>query len=91
VRLEDALFNWMQIKVVAEARRDDLAAEETKLFFEEMLREDHAVSSFATTHDGTRVYIDYVVNGERKKLTFDKEIAEQLLSDINSNPKYNNQ
>jgi hypothetical protein len=91
MRLEDALFNWMQMKIVAEARQDDLAAEETWQFFEEMLREDHAVSSFEMTKDDTMVHIDYVVDGTKKKLMFHRESAEQLLYDINSNPKYNNQ
>jgi len=90
LRLEDALFNWLQIKIVAEARSDDQAAEETKLFFEEILREDHAVTSFDTSEDETMVHINYVIEGKHKKLMFDKESAGQLLEDINSNPKYNN-
>ncbi|PZE22674.1 hypothetical protein [Paenibacillus xerothermodurans] len=90
MRLEDALFNWLQIKIVAEARTDDRAAEDTRLFFEEILREDHAVSSIETHADRATVYIDYKVDGEQKQLRFDKEAAEQLLEDINSNPKYNN-
>jgi hypothetical protein len=91
MRLEDALFNWLQIKIVAEARQDDQAADETRRFFEEILREDHALTSFVTTEDETMVHINYEVEGKRKKLMFDKESAEQLLHDINSNPKYNNQ
>jgi hypothetical protein len=91
MRLEDALFNWLQIKLVAEARHDDDAAHETRLFFEEILREDHAVSRFETTQDETMIHINYEIDGKRKKLMFDKESAFQLLDDINSNPKYNNQ
>ncbi|MCR8634994.1 hypothetical protein [Paenibacillus radicis (ex Xue et al. 2023)] len=91
MRLEDALFNWLQIKIVAEARQDDHAAEETRLFFEEIIRDDHAVTSFETTEDETMVHIHYEVEGKRKRLMFDKESVEQLLHDINSNPKYNNQ
>jgi hypothetical protein len=91
VKLQDALFNWLQIKIVAEARKDDEAAEETKLFFEEILREDLAVTDFYTTTDETMIHISYEVAGVRKKLMFDKEYAEQLLTDINSNPKYNNE
>src|SRR4051812_26697109 len=91
MKLEDALFNWLQIKIVAEARKDDLAAEDTRLFFEEILREDHSISNLESTGDENMVHISYVVDGVQKKLMFDKESAEQLLHDINSNPKYNDQ
>jgi hypothetical protein len=91
LKLEDTLFNWLQIKIVAEARTDDLAAEETKAFFEEILREDHGCTDFQATSDETMTHISYEVNGTRKRLMFAKEAAEQLLDDINSNPKYNNE
>lgn len=91
MRLEDALFNWLQIKIVAEARTDDMAAEETRLFFEEILRDDHGLTEFTTSSDELRITISYELEGIRKTLMFDRELAEQLLTDINSNPKYNNE
>ncbi|MEK3723714.1 hypothetical protein [Paenibacillus sp. FSL H8-0034] len=91
MRLEDALFNWLQIKIVAEARTDDMAAEETRLFFEEILRDDHGLTEFTTSPDELRITISYEHEGIRKTLMFDRELAEQLLTDINSNPKYNNE
>ena len=33
MRLDDALFNWLQIQMVAEAGPDDRAAAETRDFF----------------------------------------------------------
>lgn len=89
MRVEDVFFNWLQMKIVSDARPEDRAAEDTKDFFEEILREDHAVTSWGTTSDDTRIYIAYEQNGGSKKLFFDKELAGQLLTDINSNPKYN--
>ncbi|WP_028549254.1 hypothetical protein [Paenibacillus sp. UNC451MF] len=89
MKLEDALFNWLQMKIVSEARPEDKAAEETRLFFEEILREDHAVSELTTSDEDMRIHITYEVNGSSSKLYFDKDYAEQLLHDINSNPKYN--
>ncbi|NHN30908.1 hypothetical protein [Paenibacillus agricola] len=90
MRLEDALFNWLQIKIVAEARTDDHAAEETRLFFEEILRDDHKLTDFAAITDEEMIYISYELDGISKKLMFSRESAEQLLADINSNPIYNN-
>lgn len=87
--LQDALFNWLQIKIVAEARPDDRAARETMQFFEEILREDHQLEQYAVTSDETMYRIQYGSAGQLKLQMYDRETAEQLLSDINSNPKYN--
>ncbi|MCZ8511202.1 hypothetical protein O9H85_01855 [Paenibacillus filicis] len=89
MNLRDALFNWLQIRIVAEARPDDLAAAETRDFFEVILREDHRLKEFQATNDETMYRIRYVLEGTPKLQMFDRESAEQLLSDINSNPKYN--
>jgi hypothetical protein len=88
--LQDALFNWLQMKIVSDARPEDGAAKETLDFFGIILSEDHHLSDIeAGVEAGDKLYIQYVVDGESKKQTFDRERAEQLLTDINSNPKYN--
>jgi hypothetical protein len=89
VNLQDALFNWLQIKIVAEARPEDNAAKETRDFFEVILKEDHHISSFTVEQDETMYHIRYVVGDVTKRVMYDRESAEQLLTDINSNPKYN--
>ncbi|PYI54613.1 hypothetical protein [Paenibacillus flagellatus] len=90
MKLQDALFNWLQIRLVAEARPDDNAAKETESFFAEVLRDDHRLTDvrIASTDD-TMVHVRYVHEGKTKTQMFDKEHAEQLLHDINANPKYN--
>jgi hypothetical protein len=88
--LQDALFNWLQMKIVSDARPLDGAAKETLDFFGIILTEDHHLSEIdAGIEDETKLYIRYNVNGESTKQSFDRERAEQLLTDINSNPKYN--
>jgi len=90
MKLDDALFNWLQIKLVADARPNDRAARETLLFFEQILLEDHGLESFAIgKRDDTMYHITYVSEGKTKMRMFGREEAEQLLSDINANPKYN--
>ena len=88
--LQDTLFNWLQIKIVAEARTDDHAAEETQLFFEQILREDHKLTKFEAITDDMKIHISYEHDGISKQIMFSRESAEQLLVDINSNPIYNN-
>ncbi|MCI3919724.1 hypothetical protein MO973_05700 [Paenibacillus sp. TRM 82003] len=90
MRLQDALFNWLQIKLVADGRPDDNAARETVDFFEEILKEDHGLALFAIGNvDDTMYYVTYELEGMKKTQMYDREAAEQLLADINANPKYN--
>lgn len=89
MNLRDALFNWLQISIVAEARPEDKAAAETADFFEVILREDHRLTEFQVSKDETMYRIRYTGEDGAKLIMFDRESAEQLLADINSNPKYN--
>ncbi|WP_168120665.1 hypothetical protein [Paenibacillus sp. HB172176] len=90
MRLEDALFNWLQIRLVAEARPDDEAAADTLSFFEQILREDHGLSRCEITkRDAAMIYVDYERHGESKQQAYPNELGEQLLIDIEANPKYN--
>lgn len=90
MKLQDALFNWLQIRLVSDARPDDRAAGETVDFFAEILREDHQLQDVRIVRtDETMVHIRYVQDGKPKTQMYDREHAEQLLHDINDNPKYN--
>src|SRR4051812_12364897 len=90
VTLQDALFNWLQIKIVSEARTDDQAAKDTLEFFEQILKEDHHLTNFEVAlTDETMVHLQYEADGKVKKQMFSRESVEKLLEDINSNPKYN--
>ncbi|MGG1637797.1 hypothetical protein [Paenibacillus sp. NRS-1760] len=90
MKFEDALFNWLQIKLVADARPDDNAAFETLTFFEQILTEDHGLTEFVITKtDDTMVHVKYEKDGRTKLQLYPRELGEQLLTDIESNPKYN--
>ncbi|MBH5316925.1 hypothetical protein I6N90_03770 [Paenibacillus sp. GSMTC-2017] len=90
MRLEDALFNWLQIQIVANARPDDEAANNTLAFFEQILREDHGLGSFVITKtDDTMIHVKYEKDERVKLQLYPREACEQLLQDIVANPKYN--
>ncbi|MFC5651710.1 hypothetical protein ACFPYJ_21845 [Paenibacillus solisilvae] len=90
MRLEDALFNWLQIQIVAEARPDDHAAVETRDFFLQILTEDHQLALVQIDKiDDTMIHVRYELDGRSKIQMYPREIGEKLLSDINENPKYN--
>lgn len=90
MKFEEALFNWLQIRLVADARPDDQAALDTLAFFAQILTEDHCLSDFVISKtDETMIHVKYEKDGRSKLQLFPRERGEQLLSDIESNPKYN--
>ncbi|UFJ41881.1 hypothetical protein LOK74_05090 [Brevibacillus humidisoli] len=89
MKLADALFNWLQIKVVADARPDDRSADETVRFFQEILTEDHQVEQLDYRKDDTMYTIRYRANGKSNMQMFPIEAVEQLLESIQNEPKYN--
>jgi hypothetical protein len=90
LQLHDALFNWLQIKLLADARPEDEAARQTARFFEQMLSEDHQIDSVRIAANDAAAYIvEYVNSGIAKRQKFDREAAEALLRAIESDPKYN--
>lgn len=90
MRFDDAIFNWLQIKLVADGRPHDQAAKDTEQFFWELLQEDHRVSELKIVRtDDTMIHISYTQDDKTKKLFYDREHAEQLLQEINAEPRYN--
>lgn len=89
MKLQDALFNWLQIRLVADARPEDGAARETLAFFEQILQEDHHVVDVRIENmDATMVHVRYTTDGTSKLQLFDRESAEQLFADIEKNPHH---
>ncbi|PZD93912.1 hypothetical protein DNH61_20665 [Paenibacillus sambharensis] len=92
MRLEDALFNWLQMHIVSEARPDDRAASDTRDFFLQILNEDHHIVKVGVAQtDDAMIHVIYETDGGSQTRLIPREAAEQLLADIVSNPKYNEQ
>lgn len=91
MKLQDALFNWLQMRIVLAARPDDWAAGETLAFFEEILVEDHKLSALSTARtDEDMIEVRYCDEaGSSQTVRFPREMAEKLLTDIQAEPKYN--
>lgn len=90
MNLEDALFNWLQIQIVADRRPDDQAAKQTAEFFLSILEETHHLSDVRIVPKGEDLLqVFYVKDNTEGKKTFDRRLAEQLLADIEANPKFN--
>jgi hypothetical protein len=85
--LQDALYNWLTIKIVCDARPTDAAAIETRDFFEEILTTQHQVSNMETTIDEVMYYVSYQQGGETKKTRYPRELIEIMLNQINQDPE----
>jgi len=85
--LQDALYNWLTIKIVCDARPDDKAAKETCDFFDEMLTTQHHVSNITTTTDDMMYYVSYQQGEETKKARYPRELIEIMLDQINLEPE----
>jgi hypothetical protein len=85
--LKDALYNWLTIKIVCNARPDDTAAKETTDLFEEILLSQHGVTEMEISSDKTMYHIAYKHEGEIKKDRFPIVLAEITLNQIKENPE----
>lgn len=84
MRLMDALFYWLQMKLVADSRPDDEAARETLAFFAQILSIDHELTEYAIqSMDEMKIYMSYSAkDGTGRTVWFDREAAEMLLHDM---------
>jgi hypothetical protein len=86
--LDDAILNWLQIKMVCQARPDDQPAKETEQFFMTILIEDHRVELIKLEEDETMVHFHYSVAEKRKIKMYPKDLAYYLISQIEKEPRY---
>jgi hypothetical protein len=90
MKFDDALFNWLQMEIVVNGRPGDQAALETRDFFLQMLTEDHRVTEIGIAEqDDDFITVAYVREGRPGVWRAPRQAAEQLLIDINANPKFN--
>lgn len=89
MKLNEAIYNWLQIKVVAEARPEDRAAQDTYSFFSQILEEDHQVEILDVVLDDTMYVVTFNQDGKKNMLRFERSMVEYLLEAIRSEPKYN--
>ncbi|MCA0174462.1 hypothetical protein [Bacillus sp. RAR_GA_16] len=91
MNLQDTIYNWLSIKVVANERQDDQAAQDTYEFFHQILTEDHQVSDLHVEVSQEYYIVRYRRNGEEDSKKFPVELIEALLTSIENEPKYNHQ
>jgi hypothetical protein len=89
--LQDALYNWLTIKVVCDARPDDTAAIETENMFRDILVNDHGVDVKGIRKEEDMYFIDFSQESEDKTVRFPVELIDVMLNQIQAEPeKYKN-
>ncbi|WP_027408274.1 hypothetical protein [Anoxybacteroides tepidamans] len=89
--LQDAFYNWLTIQVVADARPNDRAAQETASFFREILKNDFRVANVEVQKEDAMYLIHYEKEEQQKTMRFPAELIEALLEQIENEPdKYMN-
>lgn len=81
--LQDALYNWLSIKVVSDARPKDISAVETTEMFAAILKEEHGLSDVRVEKDFERWYfVHYVKDGEAQSMKFPIDLIDVMLNQI---------
>nr|WP_295974674.1 hypothetical protein [uncultured Bacillus sp.] len=88
--LQDAVYNWLTIKVVSDARPADTAAVETEKMFFSILETDHALSNIEVGKDETMYHVSFIKTGKQENMRFPRDLIEVMINQINEAPdRYN--
>jgi hypothetical protein len=85
--VQDALYNWLTIKVIYDGRPSDEAAKETFEMFDSILKEDHKVSNVKVEVIDDYYLISFT-QGEKERTTrFPSEMIDCFLEQVKVNPE----
>ncbi len=85
--LQDIFYNWLSIKVVADARRDDTSAQDTEKLFYELLTVEHGVANIQFEKHEELYIIHYLVEEEKKMMKFPVDLIEVMLIQMQDEPE----
>lgn len=85
--VQDALYNWLTIKIVAEARPHDAAAQETYSLFRHILHEDHQVKHVTVEKKEDMYLVTYEQEKNVKSTKFPLELIDCFLEQMNREPE----
>ncbi|UOE92984.1 hypothetical protein [Alkalihalobacillus sp. LMS39] len=89
MNLQDAIYNWLSIKMVSDARPNDNAALDTYMFFDEILKQDHKIEKLEIKKEGAWYIVDYWIEQKKDTKQYPIDLIDALLLSIESEPKYN--
>ena len=84
--VQDSLYNWLTIKIVSDARPEDIAATETEEMFLSILKEEHGITDLIFHKEEEFYQLAYRLKDESKTTRFPRELVEGMLDQINESP-----
>jgi len=84
--LQDAIYNWLSIKVVSDHRPEDVAAKETTAMFFQILKEEFKVEDIHITSDEEKYVVDIQTSDEKKSYRYPRELIDSMIQQINREP-----
>ncbi|GAA0494650.1 hypothetical protein GCM10008986_21590 [Salinibacillus aidingensis] len=85
--LQDVVYNWLSIQLVADARPDDQAAVETAAFFKQMLEKEHNVTSIHVDKREDMYSVRVQKKEEDRSFRFPVELIECIYDQIHEEPE----
>ena len=86
--IQDAIYNWLTIKVVNDHRPEDTAAYETVLWFEHTLQEKFNLTEYHYKKSDGWYIVSYKVEGAMNEFRFPEDMVEVMLNQILQNPEH---
>ena len=85
--LMDAVYNWLTIRIVYDARPEDTAARDTVHLFEQTLVADHGVDRYSYEKKDGWYTVVFTKDGNADELRFREEMVEIMLKQVLSHPE----
>jgi len=85
--IQDAIFNWLTIKLVYDKRPHDQAAEETYQLFSNILKDEHKIRKINVKQEEDMYIVSFKKNGNVNSYRFPTELAEMLIKQIEEEPE----
>ncbi|MFC0523989.1 hypothetical protein ACFFGV_10500 [Pontibacillus salicampi] len=85
--LQDTVYNWLTIKVVADTRPDDTSAVETSAFFWELLKEEHHVQDINVERLEEMYVVACQTATETRMYRFPTELIDCMHNTIKEEPE----
>ncbi|SET86500.1 hypothetical protein SAMN05421676_109139 [Salinibacillus kushneri] len=85
--LQDVVYNWLTIQLVADARPEDQAAIDTAQFFKKMLENDHNVEKIEVKKLEDMYSVMVEKKDENRSFRFPIELIECINDQIQKEPE----
>lgn len=84
--MQDAVYNWLSIKLVADDRPDDRSAQDTVAFFRQLLRDEHHIEDIEYQRLEDMYYVICHTSTEQRDFRYPLELIDCMNDTIKSEP-----